>query len=109
MARFSGAKQGLAVWIWAIAIAVVVAVVTAIAGSQWDILGTLNGFPRIPVTPETATTAGILTAVGSAIVPLAGAVLGGLTGMRFHPTVDPAGPGRSRCPYRRPEGRRGGK
>jgi FtsH-binding integral membrane protein len=91
MARFSGVKQGLAVWVWAIVIAIVVAVVTAIAGSQWDILGALDGFPRIPVTPETATTTGILTAVGAAIVTLGGAILGGMAGMRYHRKVDRVG------------------
>ena len=94
MARFSGAKQGIAVWIWAIAIAVTVGIVTAIAGSQWDILGTLNSFPRIPVTPETATTTGILTALGAAVITLLGAVLGGLAGMRYHRRVDRVGLGR---------------
>ncbi|MFS0852950.1 hypothetical protein [Microbacterium sp. 179-I 3D4 NHS] len=94
MARFSGAKQGIAVWIWAVAVAVVVAIVTAIAGSQWDILGSLQGFPRIPVTPETATLTGILTAVGAAIVTLVGAILGGLAGMRYHRKVDRVGLGR---------------
>ncbi|SDO27976.1 hypothetical protein SAMN04487848_0171 [Microbacterium sp. ru370.1] len=93
MARFSGAKQGLAVWVWAIAIAVVVAVVTVIAGSQWDILGNLNSFPRIPVTPESATTAGILTALGAAVITLLGAILGGLAGMRYHRKVDRVGLG----------------
>jgi hypothetical protein len=93
MARFSGAKQGIAVWIWAIAIAIVVAVFAAIAGSQWDILGNLQGFPRIPVTAETATVTGILTAVGAAIVTLVGAVLGGITGMRYHRKVDRVGLG----------------
>ncbi|NYE18952.1 hypothetical protein [Microbacterium immunditiarum] len=91
MARFSGVKQGLAVWLWAIIIAVIVAVVTAVGGAQWDILGALGGFPRIPVTPETATTAGILTAVGAAIVTLAGALLGGAAGMRYHRRVDREG------------------
>ncbi|MCK6067809.1 hypothetical protein KZX43_15085 [Microbacterium sp. EYE_512] len=91
MARFSGAKQGLAVWLWAIVIAVVVAVVSAIAGSQWDILANLDGFPRIPVTPESATATGILTAVGAAIVTLAGAILGGMAGMRYHRKVDRVG------------------
>jgi len=94
MARFSGAKQGIAVWIWAVVIAIVIAIVTAIAGSQWDILGTLNSFPRIPVTPETATTAGILTALGAAVITLLGAVLGGLAGMRYHRRVDRVGLGR---------------
>ncbi|WP_367728923.1 hypothetical protein [Microbacterium sp. LMI1-1-1.1] len=94
MARFSGLKQGIAVWIWAVVIAIVVAIVTAIAGSQWDILGNLNSFPRIPVTPESATTTGILTALGAAVVTLVGAILGGLAGMRYHRRVDRVGLGR---------------
>lgn len=94
MARFSGAKQGIAVWLWAIVIAIILAIVTAIAGSQWDILANLQSFPRIPVTPETATLTGILTAVGAAIVALIGAILGGLAGMRYHRRVDRVGLGR---------------
>lgn len=93
MARFSGAKQGIAVWIWAIAVAIIVAIVSAIAGAQWDILGNLQSFPRIPVTPETATLTGILTALGAAVVTLIGAILGGLAGMRYHRKVDRVGRG----------------
>jgi hypothetical protein len=91
MARFSGLKQGLAVWLWAVAIAVVVAILTAVGGSQWDVLASLDTFPRIPVTPETATLTGILTAIGAAIVTLAGALLGGVAGMRYHRRVDRVG------------------
>jgi hypothetical protein len=94
MARFSGVKQGIAVWIWAIAIAIIVAIITAVAGSQWDILGNLDSFPRIPVTPESATLTGILTAIGAAIVTLVGAILGGMAGMRYHRKVDRVGLGR---------------
>ena len=94
MARFSGAKQGIAVWIWAIAIAVIVAVVTAEAGSQWDVLGNLDSFPRIPVDPEAATATGILTAIGAAAITLIGAILGGLAGMRYHRKIDRVGLGR---------------
>ncbi|QEV99722.1 hypothetical protein F6J84_06165 [Microbacterium caowuchunii] len=94
MARFDGLKQGLAVWIWAIVIAVVVAIVAAIGGSQWDILGNLDGFPRIPITPESATLTGILTAIGAAVITLIGALLGGVTGMRYHRRVDRVGLGR---------------
>jgi hypothetical protein len=93
MARFSGAKQGLAVWLWAVVIAILVAIATAVAGSQWDILANLDSFPRIPVTPETATLTGILTAIGAAIVALAGAILGGIAGMRYHRRVDRVGLG----------------
>lgn len=94
MARFSGVKQGVAVWLWAIVIAIILAIVTAIAGSQWDILANLQSFPRIPVTPETATLTGILTALGAAVVALIGAVLGDLAGMRYHRRVDRVGLGR---------------
>jgi hypothetical protein len=93
MARFSGVKQGIAVWLWAVVIAIVVAVVTAVAGSQWDILANLNSFPRFPVTAETATLTGILTAIGAAAVALGGAILGGMAGMRYHRRVDRVGLG----------------
>lgn len=93
MARFNGLKQGLAVWLWAIIIAVVVAILGAIAGSQFDLMANLNAFPRIPVNEGTLTTAGVITAVGVAVVSLVGAILGGLAGMRFHRRVDKAGLG----------------
>ena len=88
MARFSGALQGLAVWLWGIIIAIVVALLTMLAGSRWNVLEALDGFPRIPME---ATTTGIITAVVAAVVTLAGAVLGGILGMRFHRKVDRLG------------------
>ena len=94
MARFSGAKQGLAVWLWAVVIAIVVAVIAALAGSQFDILGNLNSFPRIPLSEGQLTTTGVITAVLVALVSLAGAVLGGLAGMRYHRRIDRVGLGR---------------
>ena len=83
MARFDGARQGLAVWIWAIIIAVVVAILTLILGAQYNILGNINGFPRIPLDEGSVTLTGIITAVAVAIVSLAGSVLGGVAGMRY--------------------------
>jgi hypothetical protein len=94
MARFSGAKQGIAVWIWGIVIAVVVAIVTAIAGSQFNILASLNSFPRLPIGEGTLTTAGIITLVAVVLVTLLGAILGGLAGMRYHRKIDRVGLGR---------------
>jgi len=91
MARFDGAKQGFAVWLWAIIVAVVVAIVAAIAGSQFDVLAQVNSFPRIPLNEGDLTAATAITAVLLAIVSLVGAVLGGLAGMRFHRRVDRAG------------------
>ena len=94
MARFSGAKQGLAVWLWAIIIAVVVAIITAIAGTKFNILGTLNSFPRVPLGEGNVTTIGIITAIAVALISLLGAILGGLAGMRYHRKIDRVGLGR---------------
>jgi len=93
MARFDGAKQGLAVWLWAVLIAVVVAVAAVVAGDQYDVLGRLDSFPRIPVAEGDLTTGGIIALLVVAVVSLVGAVLGGLAGMRFHRKVDRAGLG----------------
>ncbi|WP_374945544.1 hypothetical protein [Agreia sp.] len=94
MARFDGLKQGLAVWLWAIVIAVVVAIIGAIAGSQFNVLANLNSFPRVPINEGALTTGGIITAVVLALASLAGALLGGVAGMRFHRKVDRVGLGR---------------
>lgn len=88
MARFNGAKQGVAVWLWAIIIAVLVAVLGLIFGSQFDVLANLNSFPRLPLNEGTLTTAGIIAVVVALLAALAGAVLGGLAGMRYHRKID---------------------
>jgi hypothetical protein len=91
MARFNGAKQGLMVWIWALIVAVLVSILGLVAGQQFNVLANLNSFPRIPVNEGQLTTTSIIAAVVVALVALAGAVLGGLAGMRFHRKVDKAG------------------
>lgn len=93
MARFSGAKQGIAVWLWALLIGIVVAVIGGILGSQFDVLSQLNAFPRIPVNQEDLGLAGILTAVAIALASLIGAILGGIVGVRYHRKIDKAGLG----------------
>jgi len=91
MARFDGAKQGVAVWLWALGIAVVVAVLGAVAGNEFNVLANLNSFPRLPIGEGDLSTAGILAAIGVVVASLAGAILGGIAGMRFHRRVDRAG------------------
>ncbi|MGY4859386.1 hypothetical protein [Cryobacterium sp. AP23] len=93
MARFSGAKQGIAVWLWALIVAVILAIVGAIAGGQFNVLSDLNSFPRIPINEGDLALGSIITAVAIAVVSLGGAILGGLAGMRFHRRVDKAGLG----------------
>jgi hypothetical protein len=93
MARFDGAKQGIAVWLWALVIAIVVAVVVAVAGSEYNVLSQLNSLPRVPISEGDLATGGIITAVAAVVASLGGAILGGLAGMRFHRKVDRAGLG----------------
>ena len=92
MARFNGAKQGLAVWLWAVLIALLVVVVGLTSGTRFEDLAQAS-LPNLPLSGEDLTTAGIATAAGVAVVSLVGAVLGGLAGMRFHRKVDRAGLG----------------
>jgi hypothetical protein len=94
MARFSGARQGFGVWLWAVIIAVVVAILGVVGGTQFNLLANLNTFPRIPINEGDLTTAGLITAIAVALVALVGAVLGGLAGMSFHRRVDKEGLGR---------------
>ena len=91
MARFNGVRQGIAVWVWAVVIAIVVALLTLVAGTQFDILFDLNAFPRIPLSEGELTVAGIITAVIVVIASLGGAMLGGMAGTRYHRRVDRAG------------------
>jgi amino acid transporter len=91
MARFNGLKQGVAVWLWAIIVTIVLVIIGAIAGSQYDLLSQVQGLPNVGVNTGRVTTAGVLAAVGVAVVALVGAILGGLAGMRFHRRVDKVG------------------
>jgi hypothetical protein len=90
MARFNGAKQGLAVWLWAVVIAAAVAVLAYVAGSKYDVLAKLN-LPRIPVNEGTLSKGGIIATIALAVVSLVAALLGGKFGMHFHRKVDKAG------------------
>ncbi|MEO8261009.1 MAG: hypothetical protein ABI566_00455 [Pseudolysinimonas sp.] len=91
MARFSGARQGFAVWLWAVIAAVVLGVLGLVLGARFDVMSNLDAFPRIPLFGDDVTAAGIITAVIFAAIALVGAILGGLAGMRYHRRVDRAG------------------
>ncbi|GAB3445542.1 hypothetical protein GCM10027517_26670 [Phycicoccus ginsengisoli] len=88
MARFNGARQGVAVWVWSVVVAILVAIVGAVAGSRYDVLGRLDSFPRLPLHSSQLTTAGVVALVVALVIALVGAVLGGIAGMHFHRRVD---------------------
>lgn len=91
MARFSGAKQGLAVWLWALIAAAVAVGIGFLAGQQFDVLARFNGMPQLPMNQGTLTTAGIVAIAAVLLVSLVGALLGGLVGMRYHRKIDRTG------------------
>ncbi|MCJ1697647.1 hypothetical protein MT349_17840 [Rathayibacter caricis] len=90
MARFSGAKQGVAVWAWAVVVTILVGIASAVTGGT-QVLSAVSSFPRIPLDGSDATIAAVLTALAALVVALIAAVLGGLAGMRFHRRVDREG------------------
>ena len=91
MARLDGARQGFAVWLWSIVIAAVLGIVAVVVGDEYDVLGQLNTFPRVPVDAATISTMGVIALVLAVIVSLVGAVLGGMAGMNYHRRLDVAG------------------
>jgi hypothetical protein len=90
MARFDGARQGIAVWVIGLIVVLVLAAAGAILGAQYNVLQDLN-LPRIPVDEGTATTAAVVTLIAILLVTLLGALLGGKVGERYHRKVDRAG------------------
>lgn len=91
MARFSGIRQGVAVWLWAVIVAIIMGVVGTIASSQTGIATQLGSVAQLPFTTSQLTLAGIASAVAVLVITLIGALLGGLAGMRYHRRVDRAG------------------
>jgi len=85
MARFDGAKQGVAVWLWSILFYVAAALLGVIAARTAPT-------PATQLTLPDVVASGSVPALVSGLIGLAvallGAVLGGLGGMRFHRRVD---------------------
>jgi hypothetical protein len=90
MARFDGAKQGVAVWVIGLVVVLLLALAGLVFGSQYNVLSQLD-LPRIPIDEGTATTAGVVALVAVLVVTLVAAVLGGLLGARYHRKVDRVG------------------
>lgn len=91
MARFDGGRQGVAVWIWALIMAALFAALGYFLGDQFDVGSQLTGLPDIPVSQSDRTLTAVIVGASVVLTALLGAILGGLTGMRFHRKVD-AGP-----------------
>ena len=90
MARFSGAKHGVGVWVIALLATALLAVLGAVAGDEYNILARLNQ-PAIPVGTQELAGGALLALLAIVVVTLLAAILGGILGVRFHKKVDRAG------------------
>jgi hypothetical protein len=90
MSRFSGPKQGIGVWIIALAVTVVLAVAGAVLGAEYNVLSQLN-LPRIPIGEGTLTTGGLIALAAIVLGTLLAAVAGGKAGTHYHRKIDRAG------------------
>jgi amino acid transporter len=90
LARFDGARQGVGVWVIALAVTILLAAAGAILGSEYNVLNRLD-LPRIPIDEGSLTTGGLIALVAALIVTLLAAVAGGKVGERFHRKVDRVG------------------
>src|SRR5918997_4281978 len=86
MARFAGARQGVAVWLWTLFLAVIGAVIATVSGVVSG--PRLDELIRLPMSGGGLSAGAATLAVAVLVVTLVGAVLGGLAGMRYHRKVD---------------------
>lgn len=88
MARFSGLKQGLAVWLWGLVVSLVSAVVLVVVASQSNLVSDFESLGG-SLSVSSLTTVEAFIAEGLIVVlSIGGALLGGAAGMRFHKRVD---------------------
>jgi hypothetical protein len=94
MARFSGAAQGIVVWLWTVVIAVIVGVVGALLDGRYGLLDAILGaLPTLPGGADLGVIAWSVAGAALVAASLGGAVLGGVVGVRYHRRVDRVGLG----------------
>lgn len=81
LARAHGVLQGFGVWLIGVVVAAIVAVLAAVAGSEYDIMGRMD-LPSVPIADQTLTTGGLVAVAAALVVTLVAAVLGGRAGRR---------------------------
>ena len=90
MSRFDGARQGIGVWVIALAVTVVLALLALVAGDEYNVLEQL-GLPALPVGESELASGGWIALLAIAGGTLFAALVGGKAGERYHRRVDRAG------------------
>jgi MFS family permease len=94
MSRFDGGRQGLGVWLIGLTATIVLAIVGAIGGSEYNLLGQLD-LPRIPIDEGSLATGAVIALGIVLIATVLAAISGGKVGERYHRKVDRVGLGRA--------------
>ncbi len=81
MSRFDGARQGLGVWLVALAITLILAAAGAVLGGEYNVLSQLN-LPRIPIDEGSVATGALIALAIGLIGSLLAAMAGGTAGER---------------------------
>jgi hypothetical protein len=87
MSRFDGARQGLGVWLVALAVTLVLAAAGAVLGGEYNVLEQLN-LPRIPVDEGTIATGALIALAVALVGSLLASMAGGKAGERYHRKID---------------------
>jgi hypothetical protein len=87
MSRFDGARQGLGVWLVALAVTVILAAAGAVLGGEYNVLSQLN-LPRIPIDEGDVATGALIALVIGIIGSLLASMAGGKAGERYHRKID---------------------
>ncbi|MGZ5372326.1 hypothetical protein, partial [Aeromicrobium sp.] len=87
LSRFNGARQGVGVWVLGLIITAVVGGIGSIFGDQYNVFDRVN-LTSLPVQADDLTPRVILTVAAVLAGTLVTAVLGGITGQRFHSKID---------------------
>ena len=90
MSRFDGARQGMATWAIGLAVTVGLAVLGAILGDEYNVLGGLN-LPSVPVGDQSFASGAVIAVAAIVIGTALAATAGGKVGERYHRRVDRAG------------------
>jgi MFS family permease len=90
MSRFDGNRQGLGVWLIGLVVTILLAVLGAVAGSEYNLLGQLD-LPRIPIDEGSLATGAVIALAIVLVATALAAIAGGKVGERYHRKVDRVG------------------
>jgi uncharacterized membrane protein YdbT with pleckstrin-like domain len=90
MSRFTGARQGMGVWIIGLVVTLILAAAGALLGAKYNVFSQLN-LPRIPVDEGSLSTGALIALAAIVLGTLLAAIAGGKAGTHFHRKIDRAG------------------